>query len=232
MRQKIHNDSKKMKNKFATLQTMIRDNIKGNTDHQSLIAHVIGRDVLSEEHETQMTKASTIDEIFFILPKYWTFLDFSLLENIAENFCSPECEAKKELEQYKHDLQQFCKRRISEYPEGSLNNDGIDKVVVILDLDDKSLKRVLNLKEVIADILGEEASKLVLKNVGNGSVVVTYLIASSVGEKVFLDSSGTAKPLTQKQKDKLLEANVVSLKFKEITIFSIYQQVLKGIISL
>ena len=75
------------------------------------------------------------------------------------------------------------------------------------------------MKEVIADILGEEASKLVLQNVGSGSVVVTYLIATSVGEKLFLDSSGTAKPLTQEQKDKLLEVNVVSLKFKEITIF-------------
>ena len=209
-----------MKSKFATLQTMIRNEIiKGNTHHKALAAHLSGMYILSEEHKEQVGNASTVDEIFFHLPSYWSFLDFSNLENIVENFCSPECEARKKLEQYKRDVRDFCERRISEYPKGSLDNDGIDKVVVTLDLQDPLIKHVLNLKEVIADILGEEASKLVLQNVGSGSVVVTYLIATSVGEKLFLESSGTAKALTQEQKDKLQEVNVVSLKFKEITIY-------------
>ena len=220
MRQKIRSDSQKMKDKFATLQTMIRNEIiKGNTDHKALAAHVSGMYILSEQHKEQVGNASTVDEIFFHLPQYWSFLDFSNLENIVENFCSPECEARKKLEQYKLDVRDFCKRRVSECPEGSLNDDGIDEVVVILDLEDPLIEHVRNLKLVIADILGEEASKLVLKNIGKGSVVLTYLIATSVGEKLFLESPGTAKPLTQEQKDKLLEANVVSLRFKEVTIF-------------
>lgn len=230
--QRIHNDIKRMRDKFSKLQTMIRKNIKNNTDHKDFVAHLTGMYMLSEEHETQVAIASTIDEIFYILPKYWSFLDFSNLENIAETFCSNECEAKKDLDQYKYDVQQFCRRSVSEFPPGSLNNgadnEGMDKLIVTLDLKDPSLKHVQGLKEVIANILGQPSSKLVLYDVGTGSVVVTFLIASSLGEKLFLETTGTAKSLTHEQKDQLLKANVVSLEFKEITVFCIHKQLKKG----
>lgn len=221
-----------MRDKFSKLQTMIRKNIKENADHRDLVAHISGMYILSEEHETQVANAPTIDEIFYVLPKYWSFLDFSNLENIAETFCSRECEAKKELDQYKYDVQQFCNRNVSEFPPGSLNNgtdnEGMDKLIVTLDLKDPSLRHVRSLKEVIANILGQPSSKLVLYDVGIGSIVVTYLISSLLGEKLFLETTGTAKILTPEQEDQLLKANVVSLKFKEITVFCINQQLKKG----
>ena len=232
LRQKIRSDIERMRHKFSALQTMIRRNIKEkNVDHKDLAAHVFGMYILSEEHEKQVGSASTVDDIFNILTKYWSFLDFSNLEDIAKNLCSCDCNAEKQMKEYKKDVQQFCKRRVSEFPPGSLNNgtdsEGMDKLVVILNLHNPSLKHVLHLKEVIANILEQPASKLVLYDIGNGSVVVTYLIATSLGEKLFLK---TSEALTQKQKDKLLEANVVSLHFKEITLFSIYQQRKSGMI--
>ena len=233
LRQRIHSDIKRMRDKFSKLQTMIRKNIKENADHTDLAAHISGMYMLSEEHVTQVANASAIDKIFFILPKYWSFLDFSNLENIAETFCTPECEAKKELDQYKRDVQQFCERRVSEFPPGSLyngtDNEGMDKLVVVLDLKDPSVKHVQGLKEVIANILGQPASKLVLYDIGIGSIVVTFLMATSLGEKLFLEATGTAKTLTQKQEDQLQEIKVISLEFKETTVFSIHhQQVKKG----
>ena len=179
-----------------------------------------------------MTNASTIDEIFFILPKYWSFLDFCNLEDIAETFCSHECDAKKELDIYKGDVQQFCERRVSEFPPCSLNNgvdnEGMDKLIVTLDLKDPSLRHVRGLKEVIANILEQPASKLVLYDIGIGSVIVTFLIAASLGDKLFAETTGTAKTLTHEQENQLVETNVVSLEFKDIVVFSVHQQFKKG----
>ena len=233
LRQRIHTETKRMKHRFSALQTMIRNNLKTeNVNPEDLATHIIGMYILSEEHEKKIEKASNFEEIFNILTKYWSFLDFSHLENIAEIFCSDKCEAKKELDKYKYDVQQFCKRRVSEFPQGSLNNgtdtEGMDKLVVVLDLKDPSLRHVLDLKEVIANILGQPASKVVLYNIGTGSIVVTFLIATSLGEKLFFEPISTTKTLTHKQQDQLREINVVSMEFKEITVFSIHQQLKKG----
>ena len=223
LHQRIRSETKIMKHRFSTLQTMIRKDIKENIDHEDLATHVIGMYILDDEHERRVDSASGTEEIFRILTKYWSFLDFGNLENIAENFCSHECEAKKELDQYKHDVRQFCECRVSEFPEGSLNNgtdsEGMEKLIVRLDLEDPSLKYVQNLKEIIANILGQKASKLVLCDIGSGSVIVTFLIPTSLGETLFM--------LTQEQRDKLGDANVLSLKFRDITVFSIHQPVKK-----
>ena len=211
---------------------MIRNNIKKNADHKALAAHISGMYILTEEHEIQVANASTVDEIFYILPKYWSFLDFGNLDDIAENFCSPECEARKKLDIYRGDVQEFCRRRVSEFPPGSLNNgtdnEGMDKLVVTLDLKDPSLRHVRDLKEVIANILGLPASKLILYDIGIGSILVTFLIATSLGEKLFLETTGTAKALSQPQEDRLLEIKVVSLEFKDITVFCFNKQLKKG----
>ena len=228
LRQRIHCDTKQMRDKFSTLQTMIRNNIKKTIDHKDLAAHVSGMYILTEEHESQVANTSTIDDIFMILTKYryWSFLDFSNLENIAKTFCRDYNAEKELLKQYNDDVRRFCESRVSELPPGSLNNgtdiEGMDKLVVTLDLQDPLLSNVLHLKEVIATILGLPASKLVLHDIGTGSIVVTFLVATSLGEKLFI-----TKTLTQKQRDQLLEANVVSLKFKEM-IISIHQNVKKG----
>ena len=233
LRQRIHCETKTMKHRFSVLQTLIRNNLKTeDVNPKALATHIIGMHILSEEHEKIMEKASRLQEIFNILTKYCSFLDFSHLESIVEIFCSDKCVAKKELDEYKYAVQHFCERRVSEFPQGSLNSgtdiEGMDKLVVVLDLKDPSLKRVLNLKEVIANILGQPPSKLVLYNIGIGSIVVTFLIATSLGEKLFLETTGTAKTLTQKQEDQSLEINMVSMKFLEITVFSIHQQLKKG----
>ena len=223
-----------MKSRFSRVQSLIRNNIKENTDRKALAAHVSGMHLLIEEHEKKVADASEVDEIFYILPKYWSILDFGNLDDIVETFCSHECEAKKELDLYKGEVQRFCERRVSEFPPGCLsngtNNEGMDKLIVTLDLKNPSLGHVRDLKKIIANILGLPASKLVLYDIiGRGNVVVTVLMATWLGEKLLLEATGTAKTLTQKQEDQLLEIKVVSLEFKEITVFSIHhQQVKKG----
>ena len=228
LRQRIQTETKAMKHRFSALQTMIRKKLKAkDIEPKDLASHIIGMYILSKEHEIMIKKASTLEDIFNILTKYWSFLDFSHLENIAHTYCRDKGEAIKKLDQYKRDVLKFCERRVSEVPQGSLRsgsyNEGMNSLVVVLDLEDPSLEHVLNLKEVIANILGQPASKLVLYDIGKGSVVVTYLITTSLGEELF-----AGKLLAQKQKDKLLEAKVISLEFKKKTVFSIHQQLKKG----
>ena len=218
-----------MKHKFSHLQTLIRENL--NVSPEALAAHVIGMYILSEEHKTRMERASRIEQIFNILTMYWSFLDFGHLENIAEEYCSIDCDAKRELEQYKGEVQEFCRRRVSEFPQGSLNNgsdiEGMDKLVVTLDLKDPSLRHVLDLKEKIANILGQPASKLVLSDIGSGSVVLTFWIATSLGKELFLKKPDV---FTQEQRDKLKDARVVSLEFKEVSVYKLHQKANEGII--
>ena len=223
LRQKIHSDTDAMKRRFSILQTKIRNNIKRNVSPEDLATHVIGMYILSEDHKKKMENASRIEHIFNILTMYWLFLDFNNLENIAEVYCSQDCDAKKELGQYKEEVQRFCERRVSELPSGSINNrtdfEGMDKLIVALDLEDPSLKHVLRLKEVIANILGKPASKLVLCDIENGSVKVTFWIVTSLGEELF---SNKSRPFTTVLEERLQEAGVISLEFKGMIV---YQQI-------
>ena len=225
LHQKIHKDVKMMKHKFSTLQTKIRKNIKENVSHEELASHVVGMYILSDDHEKQVKKASSIEEIFNILTKYWSFLDFSILENIAVNLCE-SFNAEEEIRLYRAEVVQFCERRVSEFPQGSLSHgtdsEGMGKLVVKLDLQDPSLKHVKHLKEVIADILEQPASKLVLHDIEYGSVLVTFLIATSLGDKLLIK-----RTLTEEQEDALREAHVTSLEFKGISVFSSHPRVKK-----
>ena len=225
LRQRIHSDTRKMKHRFSILQTKIRNNIKRSVSPEDLATHIIGMYILSEEHKRIMKNASKIEDIFNILTMYWSFLDFSHLENIAEVYCSQDCDAKKELGQYKKDVRRFCERRVSELPPDSLNNGmdikGMDKLVVTLDLEDPSLRHVLHLKEVIADILGQPASKLVLCNIEKGSITVTFWMATSLGEELFFNKS---RPLTQTLEEELQEVGVISLEFKGIIVYQQFKK--------
>ena len=225
LQQKVHIDAERIRHNFSNLQTMIRKSIKTNTDHKDLAAHVAGMSMLTKEDKKQVADAFTVDDIFIILTDYWSMLDFNNLENIAQHFCHDA--VKQEMKQYKDDVRRFCERRVSEFPHGSLSNgtdnEGRDKLVVILDLKDPPLKHILRIKEVIANILEKPASKLVLCDISPGSVIVTFWIATSLGEKLL--KSSDVEILTQKQKNKLLEADVVLMKFKGIIVFSIHQEI-------
>ena len=222
-----------MKHKFSSLQTKIRKNIKANVNHEELASHVVGMYILSDDHEKQVKKASSIEEIFNVLTKYWSFLDYGNLEDIAVNLCCG-FDAEEEISRYGTEVFQFCERRVSEFPQGSLSNgtddEGMGKLVIMLDVQDPSLKYVKDLKEVIANILDQPVSKFVLHDIADGSVLVTFLISTSLGEELFMK-----RTLTEQQKDALQKANVILLKFKGICVFSGHQWVKKrklGIITL
>ena len=210
LQQRIYADISKIKRSFSCLQAVTRENIK---DHKKLIAHVMGMDILSKEDEQEVKRAGNTDEVFIVLAKYWSFLDFENLEDIIEHNCG-EAEQIK-MQEYGKEVKRFCERRVSDFPPDSLRSDisrvGLEELHFVLDITNPSLNRIKDLKRVIATILGLNASKLVLVSIGGGSVVATVLTAPSTAKQIC--------SLTKKQEDALKEVQVISLKFRSRLIF-------------
>ena len=165
-------------------------------------------DILSEEDEQRVDKANNTDEVFIVIAKYWSFLDFVNLEDIVEHSCG-EAEQKM-MQEYGREVKRFCEKRVSEFPCDALRSDndhaGMEEVYIALDLTNPSLNRIKDLKYVIANILGISASKLILINIGDGSIVAIFLITTSVATKI--------SSLTEEQRATLKAAQVISLKFQ------------------
>ena len=210
--QRVITDTRRIKLKFSTLQDEIWKSIN---DIQGLVQLVLGMGMLSKDDEEHIRKNPS--NVSIILTKYWSFLDFENLEHIVERKCSSV--EKRMMEEYKEEVQMFCQRRVSELPPNSLDSSGnitgMRKLCVLLDLDDPALQRVRHLKMAIAIILGCRTSDLVLQNIEPGSVLVTYLVNGTLGEKLF------ERRMTAKQKTSLKENNVTWIRYDDrITIFS------------
>lgn len=223
MYQRIVTDTRRIKLKFSTLQDEIWKSIN---DIQGLVQLVLGMGILSKDDEEHIRKNPS--DVSIILTKYWSFLDFENLEHIVERKCSSV--EKKMMKEYKEEVQMFCQRRVSELPPNSLdssvNNAGMRKLCILLDLDDPALQHIRHLKMAIANILGCRTSDLVLQSIEPGSVLVTYLVNATVGAKLF------ETRMTAKQKAALKSNNVTWIRYDEkITILcdtSVGQVVQKG----
>ena len=203
-------DMRKIRLNFSSLQEKIWKSVD---DIQGLVRLVLGMSILSEDDEKQIRQTPT--DVSMILTKYWSFLDFVNLEHIVEEKCSNA--EKMMVKEYKEEVQQFCERRVSEFPRDSLGNGGTDpgmkKLYVKLNLDDPALKRIKDLKIVIANILGCRASELVLQNIEYGSVLVTFLLTAAVGTRL------EGRVLTAKQTAALKDQRVISLKYESTVLF-------------
>ena len=216
LHQQAYNDFRRMKLAFSSLQTKIRRKIKRHSI-SDFRAHVVGMGILDEDDETYVKGADDIDEIFAeVLMKYWSFLDYDNFDNIVKNMCESDPEQIQEWLQYKIEIKRFCERcRVSELPDGFLQDsnakyDGMEKVVVKLVLDDPVLKRIMDCKRVIANILDIPSSSLILCNIEDGCILISFMIAASLGKKVFVKKS-----LTEDQKGALKEAGVLSMGYND-----------------
>ena len=201
-----------MKFKFSSLQHRIRKSI---ADTPGLVNLVLGMNILSEDDEEKVR--NTPSEVDTILTKYWSFLDYENFEHIVENMCGEN--EKRLTKAYSEEVKKFCERRVSELPPDSLgnsaiNDDGMKKLRVVLNLDDPALKRIKDLKIVIANILECRASQLVLQDIKGGSVLVTFLLTASIGARIF------RKSLSDKQKAALRDEHVTSLMYESTVFFS------------
>ena len=213
---KITKDVDLMKRKFSSLQNKIWIKMKNQLD--LIVELALGMGILSEDDEKRIYESPS--EVRKILTKYWSFLDYGNLEHIVDEVCGEE--EQKKMKEYTVEVKKFCERRISEFPSGSLGSGikhpGMEKLYVMLNLNDPFLKRIKDLKVVFANILGCPASKLVLQNIENGSVLVTFLITATLGAELFERTS-----LTDKQKEELRKEQVISIKYESVYVYNIHQ---------
>ena len=212
--QVVTNDVRKMKHKFFTLQQKIWESFD---DQKGITACLLDMAILSEEDEKQVKEATSINDIRISLAQiYWSFLDYENLEPIVETKCGDT--EQKMMKEYGEKVKRFCERRVTEFPAGSLNNGtdhagpGMKKLIVALNLKDPSLKRIKQIKVVVANILGCPASKLILYDIEDGSVLVTFLV---VGAKLL-----ETRSLTPEQEDALRKEYVISLNYDSTFVFN------------
>ena len=210
--QVITNDVRKMKRTFFALLQKIWESFD---DQKGIMACLLDMAILSEEDEKHVKEATSINDIRISLAqKYWSFLDYENLELIVETKCGDT--EQKMMKEYGEEVKRFCERRVTEIPAGSLNDGtdhaGMKKLIVTLNLKDPSLKHIVQIKVVIANILGWPASKLVLHDIEIGSVLVTFLV---VGATLF-----ETRSLTPEQEDALRKEYVISLNYDSTFVFN------------
>ena len=160
MYQQFHSDIKGIKYAFAQLLVQVRRSI---TDCKELIAYVLDVGILSEEEEEQIQGASDTIDVIAILRKYWSFLDCEPLDGIIDHICSDA--ERRALQEYREQLASFCNRRVSSFHGGDQHAER-KGTHVEFDLNDPAVRRVRNLKIVIANILECRASELILHDIG------------------------------------------------------------------
>lgn len=209
LRYRINTDVEKMKFNFATLQTNVRQKIG---DHKDLATHVLGMDILSADDAELVGNATSTNEVFNIISKYWSFIDYDILKNIADTFLSHCHDHEQEMSKYNELLRQFCERRISELPLNFLSTgtdaEEAEKAIVILNMKDPSLEKIRDVKAAIADILNKPPSKFTIYDIGPGSVILTLLVGAEMIEMF------EKTVLSEEQVDKLQKINVASLNFR------------------
>jgi hypothetical protein len=163
-------------------------------------------------------KASLVDDIFLLLNKHTSFLDYHILYlSIAAKYKIDIDEEKteylKHLKEYvnKHricdlvnDIPNMCKH-CDQFPDKSKT--------LVLKLNIKmscKFAEVLTLKSAVARILGFHPSALKLISIKRGSVLVTFLIPGSAAEYIFT----SFKEFTKTEKKQFEMLSVLWLEYE------------------
>ena len=167
--------------------------------------------LLQDQLEEIEEKCTTIDDVFFLLRKYYSFFNFGIIRRIITWFPTPDDEQR--LEQYTEDFKEFCKRRTFECPPDIFGHTCESKSILIVKTEDnwdpheetqgKVLDWVLKLQSVLAEILEVEAETLYICRIDKGCVELQFQVPSFVEEDIF--------PLSVEQERSLFTSKVAKL---------------------
>ena len=133
----------------------------------------------------KIQNATSIQDIFLVMPCYWSFFNYEPLEHIIEYKGTPE--DKENLQKYLHELKEFCKLRIFEVPPhvygNKSNKENWAQFTVKLDDEIQKLHDLSQVRRKIASILG--LRYLYLYEITEGCVKVVFLIPQLVAQEVF-----------------------------------------------
>lgn len=138
-----------------------------------------------KENLPTLLKAEGLEEIFMHLNLYWNFIDYSLLDDIIDCFCSDKL--KKDMSEYKSDLGQFRQvttvgEMIHTWPGRVEPPPSFTEFTNTLDRD-ASAFTLEELEELRLKICSEfTLSRFILMfhRVVEGSLVITWVVPSSI----------------------------------------------------
>lgn len=214
-------DLKELKKKFITLQFEVRESLSKKVSPQKIVAHVLSDyDDICENHDCKtvslfsdtdqekLNSAISVDQVFQVLRKYWSFLKCEILYSVVDH-CGDESDQAR-VKDYQKQLQIFFnKRKVSEVPEELMSSSSIDelrdKMLIKLDKENPLWTAITDLEFRICEILGIMPSALLIIGVQEGCVEITFSIPKHISQQIF------NKPLTRVQQDHFREACVLRL---------------------
>lgn len=169
--------------------------------------------LLSSAIADALEKAVDVYDIFMKLDKCTSFLNYHIFEKIVGRF---DIDSGHEDLKYPEKLRKYIeKHAISEFiainPVLSKYIDGTKKLVLLLDVEPIcKFSKLVDIGQVVADIMNLDQSVLLIHSIEGGSVIITFLIPTSVAEVIF---SGCKELIfSQEQKAGLRKVSVKTLK--------------------
>lgn len=173
----LNEATEKIKRTYNSLIFKLRKDIMDNHSMDDVSTLLITED--KSQYENIVSKCACLDDFFKLLPDVCSFVDYGLVKILVRILGSTT--TKKKLESYKKKLQDFCKRRICELPEGALvdnENSGVSeiphkvyKIKIDESLERLHIHKVGNLQYKMKMILGHD---LQLLHISEGCVELTF----------------------------------------------------------
>jgi len=166
---------------------------------------------LLEEVMEEIWKAETMEMLFQLLTKFWSWYNHFLLEKIIDRF--GDSEDQERLKKFREQFTIYSKNRLVDLSSAgdSLKlgvGGGKGQVPLLLKVDKEwdaiPVSQLADIKRKVAQILEVESHLLYLASVRQGCIVMTFLVSASL--------VGCAFPLSPSQKEKLASAKVKRLK--------------------
>ena len=161
---------------------------------------------LLQDRLGEIGKCTTIDGVFFILLKYYSFFNYGIIQNIITWFPTPDDERR--LTEYTNDFKVFC-RRTFECPPDIFCHMCEDKSVLVVKTEDNKkiqgriLDWVLQLQQQLAEILEVETETLNIFRIDKRCVELLITVPSFIEEDIF--------PLSVEQEKSLLDIEIAEL---------------------
>ena len=162
---------------------------------------------LLEDRFSEISKATSIDEIFRVLREYCSFYNHEIVEYIVEELGTAEDKAK--LEKYKEDFTDYCRRSVFECPFSSGSEKSSHFVDLVMKVDSDTMVKPYTVKAVelfhtqVAKVLQVTKYTLHLWSVEEGCLQLTFHIPRFLKTIVF--------PLNAEQRKSLKELGVIKL---------------------
>ena len=188
---------------FAQTDTYIAENLCADVTIMKNFVFDLVRDLEQEENEAELKRAASIPEIILALQPYKSFLNYEIIENIANKFGSPDIRA--EMQKYVKAFNDFCKRSAFELPVNILPkkvNKRSEKILSVK-LTKKSLasiRDIITAQQNMATILGVKMWALKICSIEDGCVCVRFLVPAVVMSKIL--------PLSPEKKNVLRDAGI------------------------